>query len=1025
MPLVFGRNYPVQPRWGGMARYFRPLTAAAPIAALIDDFDDNAWDPVRWPSNYGDFAETGGRFRIDCDVAQWSGLESAAAYTLQESQVSLRAYPPAANTATVAYLSVLVTTTTPGTDAGFNIDTATSGISYISRVGFSDGSAVLGTYDPVNHAWLRLRVAAATMYWETSPDGTTWTERRSAAAPSWVGNSNLALLCESHRDAGTDNFAEIDNVNVTPAAGQSAAAGQVVETDTAQALAEAKAKVAGQIVETDTARPLVARKSRGIGQVVDTGTAQPAARVSTTAVGQVTETSTAQPTTARRTLPAGQAVETNTAQPAGTGDAMPVAFVGATSGNIGNTTVTSFNTAFHSNWSAGDVAILSTHYGGAALTTTTPTGWTLLPGVTWPVDQGTNSRCYAYYRVLEPGDTAPTLAYSGFITGGWTMQIFRHAHATNPIGQAGATTALASSVDTASLTGVLGGSALAVHVSGRVATGTIPTGFTPDADYTEAVDHATARSTASQNVRMEAAYRLVSGPGSYGGAGDAFTVTDGTSGSIIAVHVELLPGVAAATVVGVGQVTETDTAGTVTGRKTRPVGQVTEAETAQPATRRKTALSARVVETDTATAATEVHRRTAGQPAETDTAVPVARHKRRATGQPGEADTAQPVNRRKAAVIGQVVDTAVARPVAWPPTRLAGRTAETDTARPVTAGKRGTVGQASEADTATAAVERKTRAVGTVVETDTARPATAAKRVTAGQVPETDTARAVVGPLIRMIGRVTDTAIARPMGAVKSRPIGQAVDTSTARPVVEVKARTVGAAVETSTARPAAARKAKAIGAAVETASAQPASTAEHTLIGQVVEASTARPVTERKTRQVGQVTETSTARPVTRRHTKPVASVVDTSTATTISARKVRGVAAAVETDTARPTAVIRIRSVATATETGAALPVTARRWRTVGRADEFGAARPVAGIRVWQAGAATEVDTAAALTRGAGAGPARPGVLVVAGAVLQHAVTGAPLLHATRGDPTSATTTGDRRSPAVVGDRQRMGVT
>ncbi len=189
----------------------------APIGTLVDDFDDNSIDTARWPANYGGVAETGGQFVIDCDTGQWSGLRSGAAYTLAGSQMSVRAYPAAANTASVAYLSVLVTTTTPGTDAGFNIDTASNGIAFLDRVGFSDGGAVFDTYSPTDHAWLRLREDAGTLYWETSPDGQTWTVRRTGTTPGWASDGDLALVCESHRDVGADNTSAIDNVNVIPA----------------------------------------------------------------------------------------------------------------------------------------------------------------------------------------------------------------------------------------------------------------------------------------------------------------------------------------------------------------------------------------------------------------------------------------------------------------------------------------------------------------------------------------------------------------------------------------------------------------------------------------------------------------------------------------------------------------------------------------------------------------------------------------------------------------------------------------
>jgi hypothetical protein len=47
------------------------------------------------------------------------------------------------------------------------------------------------TYDPVQHAWWRIREASGTVYWDTSPDGTSWTTRGSVAGSSLF---SLAML---------------------------------------------------------------------------------------------------------------------------------------------------------------------------------------------------------------------------------------------------------------------------------------------------------------------------------------------------------------------------------------------------------------------------------------------------------------------------------------------------------------------------------------------------------------------------------------------------------------------------------------------------------------------------------------------------------------------------------------------------------------------------------------------------------------------------------------------------------------
>lgn len=181
---------------------------------LTDDFNDGALDPVKWSQSYGDPSEAGGRARVPCTTG-YAGCRSASIYTLAWSQLSLRAFPPASGGgATSAAMSVLVLSDVGGQDAGFIVDPAQNAVGLYLRVGYADGGAVFLTYSAADHAWLRLREDGGTMRWETSTDGLSWTVRRTAASPAWVSQSNLSFLVEAHRDAGPNDFAEFDNLNI-------------------------------------------------------------------------------------------------------------------------------------------------------------------------------------------------------------------------------------------------------------------------------------------------------------------------------------------------------------------------------------------------------------------------------------------------------------------------------------------------------------------------------------------------------------------------------------------------------------------------------------------------------------------------------------------------------------------------------------------------------------------------------------------------------------------------------------------
>lgn len=186
------------------------------VAVLADNFNDNTVDTAKWPASFGTYSETGARARVDCDTG-FSAYASATLYTLEESVARCRLFPPAAaGAATEAWAQMLVTSAAPGTDAVMEVNAATGNLAMLLRAGFIDSSPILLPYDPVAHAWVRIRETGGSLLWDTSPDGVTWTTRRTATAPAWVSATDLQVQLLSHRDSGVANFAEFDNFNVAP-----------------------------------------------------------------------------------------------------------------------------------------------------------------------------------------------------------------------------------------------------------------------------------------------------------------------------------------------------------------------------------------------------------------------------------------------------------------------------------------------------------------------------------------------------------------------------------------------------------------------------------------------------------------------------------------------------------------------------------------------------------------------------------------------------------------------------------------
>jgi hypothetical protein len=227
-----------------------------------------------------------------------------------------------------------------------------------------------------------------------------------------------------------------------------------------------------------------------------------------------------------------------------TGTGSSVDYVGVATDDSGATTQTSFAPGWPAAYTPtdGDDGVLIVHYGGTSITVNSPpSGWSAWPGVSNPIDQGTSSRAYVYYRRIQSTDSAPTIGVSGSATGVATLVVVTggvSAGAGAQIGEADVATASNTSIGLPTLTGVQAGSMVVAFASARVPTGTaIPSGITPDGDYTERSDVATSRNTAtSQNVRQSSATRAITSGGTL--SGDTFT-TDQTS-SLIAGAIEVV-----------------------------------------------------------------------------------------------------------------------------------------------------------------------------------------------------------------------------------------------------------------------------------------------------------------------------------------------------------------------------------------------------------------------------------------------------------------------------------------------------
>ena len=184
------------------------------LSTLQDNFNDSTIG-ANWGNSYGGVSESGGLAHVPCTTG-FAGYQTAYAWTLAGASLFVKVTAaPAASTATEAYCGILVNGDAAGTRIGFTIKSVGNLLRMQSDSGYFDAAAVEITYDPVAHAFLRLREDGTNVYWDTSPDGTMWTNRRTLASPAWIATAidTCALDLSAHRDAGTNDEATYDLFN--------------------------------------------------------------------------------------------------------------------------------------------------------------------------------------------------------------------------------------------------------------------------------------------------------------------------------------------------------------------------------------------------------------------------------------------------------------------------------------------------------------------------------------------------------------------------------------------------------------------------------------------------------------------------------------------------------------------------------------------------------------------------------------------------------------------------------------------
>jgi hypothetical protein len=250
------------------------------LSTLVDNFNSGIIG-ANWGDSYGGVSIVNGRARVPLAAGAYAGFQTGRAWTFAGASVYLKLVTrPAASTGTDVSCNFLVTSSVDGTSIGFKFNAVTSKLRMQSNVDYFDAAAVEITYDPVAHLWLRLREDGTNVYWDTAPDGTTWTTRRTLATPAWVPAAidTCALDLYAYRDAGTTDYAEYDNVNTLSDGAVVTAAGTgsmgTTSTATAQRAATGTATASADTNTTASARAVY--HAAGSGSLATDATAKAA-----------------------------------------------------------------------------------------------------------------------------------------------------------------------------------------------------------------------------------------------------------------------------------------------------------------------------------------------------------------------------------------------------------------------------------------------------------------------------------------------------------------------------------------------------------------------------------------------------------------------------------------------------------------------------------------------------------------------------------------------------------------------------
>jgi hypothetical protein len=193
------------------------LNALPKLETLIDTFDTTIDKAGKWLWSSAETVwDASGRAKIPVTTAYYAlSSDGAGAHDLTGSYVYMRVYPPPGSAAGSRETTLNVLRGGVSDEKYMMLVTGVDpSITAMRKIGAATVEGPWALYDPVAHAYWRIRESAGTVYFDTSPDAVTWTNFWSVAT-GFVITSVWVSLSAGYWGTETASEAFIDNVNST------------------------------------------------------------------------------------------------------------------------------------------------------------------------------------------------------------------------------------------------------------------------------------------------------------------------------------------------------------------------------------------------------------------------------------------------------------------------------------------------------------------------------------------------------------------------------------------------------------------------------------------------------------------------------------------------------------------------------------------------------------------------------------------------------------------------------------------